>query len=198
MRMVISAERLDKVIQAFEDDSGSSISTGTSSKASAASASSSSSSRNGSPAVEAIKAVSTLAKKVVQASVDAVVATPAAAAAAPAVVAPTPIRGGLDHQPEMPPAPQPDSATAQVPLSPFTQVKPHALVPGSLQAARRASFAAAAAASCGAEDDRSSPVGGSGSVVEAFVGLVGNFPFAVGACLLACGLSQAGIEWYTT
>lgn len=148
--------------------------------------------RSGSPAV-VVETLTSLAKKAVAAASGSIhVLAAREAASSTLMVAPTPIRpaepaDACTKSPTntpaglvMPPLP---------PASPFTRVKPHGGASG-LSPHISSSFS---------KQQQPIPhitgLAGSGGGV---LGAVASFPFVVGACLLACGLSQAGIEWYTT
>lgn len=215
MRMVLSAEKLERLAQAFEGGEGQQYEAATATTASPKHAGASTSigtnkprmpregagessgGRSGSPAV-VVETLKSLAKKAVAAASASIAppsgAVPAAGAAAlpTPIVAPTPIR---PVDPADAPTKSPTNTPAGVimpplpPISPFTQVKPHGYAGGL---GSSVSFA---------PPTKQQPIphitglAGSGGDL---LGAVVSFPFVVGACLLACGLSHAGIEWYTT
>lgn len=209
MRMVLGAEKLERLAQAFESGEGQlhedAAGTTTSPKHASANASTnadkprtpqegageSGSGRSGSPAV-VLETLKSLAKKAVAAASGSI-HVPAAgeAASSTPMVAPLPIRPA---EPADACIKSPTNTSAGLiipplpPVSPFTQVKPHGGAGGL--GPYVSSFI---------KQQQPIPhitgLAGSGG---GLLGGVASFSFVVGACLLACGLSQAGIEWYTT
>ena len=178
MRRVLGEENLDKVASLFEGTcSPTQQQQQSSSSPSSSSPSSTSSPRSGA------SAISSLAKKMVQASVHAMSSSSSSSSSLTQVVAPKPLR--VDAPLVLLPPPPPPSS--------FAHVQPY--IPASVAAA-----AAAAASSSSSSTQHQIHPRNTSSVsfsVPPPSALQQNFTVALGLCLLACGFSQAGLEWYT-